>query len=324
MDSSWRERLVGPVVSLPTFCDDDYNLLLDRQRIHIRWLKDQGIKEGNGILLIAGGVGETYMLHDEEFNVLADLVVEEAAGEVPTMVMISELGARRAAMKARYAAEAGVDYILLSPPHYSLPTEDDIFLHHQYVNDAADIGIMVYNSHWVMPGPGYEYSARLFERFADLEHIVSVKWSASNLNHWLGMQKHFGDRFNFIQNQMMFSLGARYGMKGFIDMYGNAMPRFSIHLWELLKAGKYVEFDEVFGKHRIDPFLRLARPGDPTWSSVADGWWALTSLRLLGLDAGPAFPGQAPPSPAFEKQMRGVLEDSGMKEWVDWDQSVFD
>ena len=38
MDLKWKERLVGPVVSLPTFNDDKYNLLLDRQRIHVRWL----------------------------------------------------------------------------------------------------------------------------------------------------------------------------------------------------------------------------------------------------------------------------------------------
>ena len=35
-----KEKLVGVVASLPSFCDDDYNLLLDRQRKHIRWLID--------------------------------------------------------------------------------------------------------------------------------------------------------------------------------------------------------------------------------------------------------------------------------------------
>ena len=129
MDLKWKERLVGPIVSLPTFNDDKYNLLLDRQRIHIRWLMEQGISEGNGVLLIAGGVGETYMLNDDEYFKLVDLLMDEVKGTVPTMVMISETGTRRAAMKAKYAADAGVDYALLSPPHYSSPSESDIFLH---------------------------------------------------------------------------------------------------------------------------------------------------------------------------------------------------
>ena len=324
MASSRREKLVGPVVSLPTFTDDGYNLLLDRQRKHIQWLIDQGIKEGDGVLLIAGGVGETYMLQDDEFRTLADLVVDEVRGQVPTMVMISELGARRAADKARYAADAGVDFILLSPPHYSLPTEDDIFLHHKYVNAAADIGIIVYNSYWVMPAPGYEYSPRLFERFAELENIVGVKWSASNINRYFAMPKMFGDRFNFIENMFVFSHGARFGMKGFIDMYGNAMPRLSLHLWNLLKTGRYEEFDGLFRKLKVEPFLRPGTPEETGWRSVGDGHFALMSLKLLGLDAGPAFPGQAPPPPAHVEHTRRMLEASGMMDWVDWDQSIFD
>ena len=60
-----QEKLVGPVVSLPTFVDDDHNLLLDRQAKHIRWLMDHGIGvDGNGVLLAAGGYGEGYFLED--------------------------------------------------------------------------------------------------------------------------------------------------------------------------------------------------------------------------------------------------------------------
>jgi len=270
---------------MPTFNDDRYNLLLDRQRKHVRWLMDQGIKEGSGVLLIAGGVGETYFLEDDEFRALTDLLADEVRGTVPTMVMVSELNARRAAAKARYAADAGIDFVLLSPPHYSLPSEGDIFLHHKYVNDAADIGIVVYNSYWVMPGPGYEFSPALFEQFATLENIVGVKWSASNASNYLGMQTLFGERFNFIENMFVLSLGPRFGTTGFIDMYGNATPRLSLHLWGLLQAGKYDEYEEVFRKYKFDPFVDrpgpVSRKGASPWAMPPThywccGYWALT------------------------------------------------
>ena len=51
---SRKEKLVGVNMSLPTFCDDQYNLRLDRQRKHIRWLIDQGIKEGDAVIIICG------------------------------------------------------------------------------------------------------------------------------------------------------------------------------------------------------------------------------------------------------------------------------
>ena len=322
MDSKWKERLVGPVVSLPTFNDDKYNLLLDRQRIHVRWLIDQGMSEGNGVLLISGGVGETYMLNDDEYFHLVDLLTDEVKRTVPTMVMISETGARRAAMRAKYAADAGIDYVLLSPPHYSSPTEDDIFLHHEYVNGEADIGIMVYNSFWVIPN-GYEFSAGLFDRLASLENVISVKWSSSNFNNYIGMVKHFKDRFAFIDNMSMYSYGHRAGMKGFIDMFGNAVPRLSLHMWNLLKEKKYDEYDRLWLKIKGEPLMKPSLASDPSWSSVGDAWHALTYLKLLGLDAGPAMPGQAPPSIEYIEHANKILEAGGMKDWSDWDSDLF-
>ena len=277
----------------------------------------------DGVLLIAGGVGETYMLEDDEFRRLADLLVEEVDGRVPTMVMVHELGVRRAAGKVKYAADAGIDFVLLSPPHYSLPTEDDIFLHKKYVNDAADIGIVLYNSYWVMPNPGYEFTPGLLKRLAELDNIVGIKWSASSVPAWIGMQKRFGDRFVFIQNMFVFGEGPRYGMNGFIDLFGNAAPRFSLHMWDLMKRGKYAEYAEAHRKYQFDPALLPGTP-EESFSGVGDGQHAMMILKLLGLDAGPAFPGQAGPPQAHIDYQRRIIEASGMLDWVDWDQSIFD
>ena len=324
MAKSRKEKLVGSILSMPTFCDDQYSLLLDRQRRHIRWLIDQGIKEGSGVLLIAGGVGETYMLEDGEFGALAELVVDEAKGETPTMVMVAELSARRAARKARTAADAGVDYVLLSPPHYSLPSEDDIFLHHQYVNDAADIGLVLYNSYWVMPQPGYSFSPGLFERLARLENIVGIKWSAITIDQYVGMQQQFGDRFNFIENTPFFSQGSRFGMRAFVDIYGNVAPRLSLHLIDLVRHGRFDEYDEIQKQLRFDPVYGKGGSTPPSSPMVADGPHALMLLELLGLDSGPFFPGQAPPGKGYVEYFRDLIATVGVMDWVDWNQSILE
>ena len=48
MTDARQEKLVGAIISLPTFKDENHNLLLDRQRKHIRWLIDQGIGKDAG------------------------------------------------------------------------------------------------------------------------------------------------------------------------------------------------------------------------------------------------------------------------------------
>ena len=55
---------------------------------------------------------------------------------------------------------------------------------------------------------------------------------------------------------------------------------------------------------------------------VADGPHALMLLKLMGLDAGPWFPGQAAPSDAYVAYYKNLLATSGAMDWVDWDQAT--
>ena len=148
MSKRRKAKLVGSLLSLPTFNDEDYNLLLDRQRIHLNWTIKNGFTEGNGVLLMAGGLGEGAFLRDSEWQALVEVTVEVADGRAPTAMGVTELSAREAADKAKRAADLGIDFIQLSPPHYMGPTDDDVFGYFKYVNDAADVGIIAYNLPW--------------------------------------------------------------------------------------------------------------------------------------------------------------------------------
>lgn len=317
-----RERLQGSILSMLTFTNDDYSVDLDSQRKHVRWLIDQGMVEGQCVHLIAGGAGETYMLEEDEFQALADLIIDEGKGVAPTMVMVSELSARAAARKCKYAADAGVDFVLLSPPHYSQPTEEDIYLHHKYVNDRVDIGIMTYNSYWVMPG-GYSYSPSLFEKLAELDNVVGVKWTGATTEDYLGFQQMFGDRFAMSENRQFFGMGAEFGMKSRIDVMANAAPRLSLHQTRSMKEGKYDEIAALYRQINFNPVYQRGRARAGA-QMVADGPHARMLMRLVGLGTGPAFPGQAEPSQAYVDFWKESIEMSGVLEWVDWDQSILD
>ncbi len=240
------------------------------------------------------------------------------------MIGVFELSAQRAAKKAQYAAEAGIDFIQLAPPHYMVPSEEDVFGHYKYVNDAADIGIMAYNIPWAMPRPGFEFSARLLERFTELENVVGIKWASNDIRHYLRMLRLFSDRFNFIDNMIIFSLGFRMGAKGFINFYANVAPRFGLKLWELVQQKDYDAFDQLWLKLRFDPFIKVVRPEEQAWVGVGEGPTSRMTLRALGMESGPAFPAQAEPPEAYLETARRAIEASGILEWVDWDQSIIE
>lgn len=324
MVQKYRDKLIGVVISLPTWVDEDHNLLLKQQKRHIEWLVEKGITTGEAVILGAGGLGEGYFLSDEEWYHITGTVAEAADGKVPTMMGIFELSAREAAKKAQYAAEAGIDFIQLAPPHYMVPSEDDVFYHYEYVNDRADIGIMAYNVPWAMPQPGFDFTEELIHRFLELEHVAGIKWSSFNHKHYLRVLRTFHQKLNFIDNMMIFSLGAKLGMKGFIDFHANAAPRLSLHLWELLKAKKYDEFDELYLKIRFDPYLKTVTPEMREWVGVGEGPTTRLTCYLLGLDAGPFYPAQAPLSEEYIEGARKAIENSGTLDWVDWDQKILE
>ena len=102
---------------------------LDRQRRHLRWLLDQGVNEGNGLIMFAAGGSEGYFLHDDEWKASVDFLAEECKGRVPSIAGIFNLSARKCAEKAAYCAEIGIDFVQTQPPHYMVPTDDEVYHH---------------------------------------------------------------------------------------------------------------------------------------------------------------------------------------------------
>ena len=137
------------------------------------------------------------------------------------------------------------------------------------------------------------------------------------------MIRLFKDRFNFIEQGGMLSLGYRLGMVGFIDTLGNVAPRYSLKKWELIRERRFDEFDELELK-RFDAELKSARRSEAAYPGMGEGPPARARLLSMGMKTGPYFPNQEPVSEAFRRSIARSIETSGFMEWVDWDQSIFD
>ena len=322
MNNSRYERLSGISVSLPTFTDQEYNLELGKAQKQIRWLIDQGLTEENCVVFTAGGLGEGYFLDDDEWVAMAETLVEAAAGKVPTGIGVFELSARRAAKKAKIAADIGMEFIQCAPPRYMQPTEDEIFTHYQYISDNADIGIMAYNTPWAMPG-GYNFSRSLIERFTQLDNFAGIKWSTTRADDYISMIRHFGDRISFVSNGGVMSIGYQMGARGFTDFMVNVAPRLSLLRWQLVKEQRWTEFDELEVSMRYDPAFAV-EPGDMSAPGMGEGPDARLRLSVLGMETGPHFPAQVGYPQSHIDAYKKTVDASGIRDWVDWDQSILD
>jgi dihydrodipicolinate synthase/N-acetylneuraminate lyase len=198
--------------------------------------------------------------------------------------------------------------------------------HFRWINDNVDIGIFAYNTPWAQPQPGYDFQEPVFEKFVEFENVIGVKWSSFDQGFYLTMARLFADKLNFVCNQMnrVLSLPAKLGFKGFINSNSLVAPRFALHEWELFKNGRYDELDDLLLKIEVDPFLRLSQPEDVVWRSMGEGPHVRVGMEALGLKMGPAFPAQKALSPDSIRQRREGFEKSGILEWVDWREELWE
>jgi len=124
---SYREKICGNFIALPTPFHSDFSLNLPMLRRLVRRLLDAGYRTGNGVLLAGGAGGEFASLRTEERKQVAEAVVSEAAGRIPVIVGAQDTSTMRVLEIARFAESLGADGIQVGPPYYEPATPDDVF-----------------------------------------------------------------------------------------------------------------------------------------------------------------------------------------------------
>src|ERR671924_2258557 len=114
-----RERLTGCYVTVPTpFRDGDLEVDFESLSRHVRFLIDEGVVTGSGILLACGAAGDFSTLTLDERIAVTDAVVDAAAGRVPVAMGAQTSSSRELVLLAKAAQRLGAEYIQVSPPFY--------------------------------------------------------------------------------------------------------------------------------------------------------------------------------------------------------------
>jgi 4-hydroxy-tetrahydrodipicolinate synthase len=153
---------VGGVVPIaPTPFTESGDLDLAGQRRVLDCMIDQGV---DGICILAN-YSEQFALSDSEREILLDLCLDHVAGRVPVIVTASHYGTGIVVERARRAAAAGAQALMLMPPYHGAllrADETGMFEHFAAVAAAVDIPIMVQDA----PLSGVSLSVGFLARLA--------------------------------------------------------------------------------------------------------------------------------------------------------------
>ncbi len=232
-----KERLRGCIVAVLTPFDDEFEVDYGRLAELTEWWIESGLVKGKAVLKVASVMGELPQLSDAEWPPLVRTVVQAAKGRVDVMGGIHTKDTKRTIEDAKLCQDLGAVGLQISPPVFNDVTQDDIVRYFDDVSNAIDIGIMVYHTHWL---PSGRIEIDTFKQFANMEHVVAVKWNTPPDVPYERMEELASD-LNILDNSSQPGRCYKHGGRGFMDHQATAYPAHDLKVLELLEAGKYDE-----------------------------------------------------------------------------------
>ena len=258
---------------------------------------DRLVEAGVHAIAPLGSTGELAYLDEAEFETCVDASIAAVAGRLPVLVGVSDMTTARTVRRARYAAQAGADAVMVSPVSYWKLSEREITAHYRAVSDAIDIDIVAYNN---PATSGIDMSPDLLvAMFEGIEHVTMVKESTGDLSRMLRIATLSDGRLPFFNGSNPLVLDAlRAGAAGWCTAAPNLRPQPCLDLYAAVIAGELDKAQQLYDD--LKPLLEfIVAGGLPT--TVKAG------LDMLGVPAGEPRRPLLPLDESGRVELRGLL-----------------
>ena len=237
----------------------------------------------NGIegLIPLGSTGEFLSVSREERTAITETVIRAAAGRVPVLIGTGAEDTREAVALAREADGMGADGVLVIPPFYSVPTEDELYVHYKGIADAIGIPVMVYNN---PATANVDLTPPILARLSTIAGCCYVKESTLEVTRVRDILAASDGRMAVFAGVLGYE-SAWLGAIGWVAVCSNVVPRLSADMFRAAAAGDRETALPLY--RRLAPLLSWV--GGPRYVSGTKA-----ALRLIGRDMGPPRPPRLP------------------------------
>jgi len=194
------------------------------------WLEQEGMHG----LFIGGSTGEWSSLSRLERKALFDAAGSQMRGRLPLLAGCTSFTPAESIDLADHALAAGFDGVVVAPPPYIRPNEEEVYSFYKMVSEAVKLPVIVYN--WPA-GTGIDMSIELLSRISALDNIVGIKQSSSSLERFIQTLFELNDVvrvFGFSMDEVgitLFQARGGYGTIGAGGVLGRFQPDFFNKLW---------------------------------------------------------------------------------------------
>ncbi len=276
-------------VAVTPFTDGDRAVDVSALKSFLDWQLDVGVP---GVIML-GTTGEFLTLDPSERRLVVDTTVSHIAGRIPVLVGTMNAYTPLAVSQSKEAVELGADGLMILPPYYYTPTQDEIFNYYRAICDAVNVPIMLYNNPVTSNvDMSAALVARLAEAFENIRYIKESSQQVGRVREVIELTEGVMNVFAGEQLVDSYLLGAI----GYVNPYGNYIPYASRRIFDLLDEGRLEEAREIEAlMNAIDHIIAAGHPtyGHQCYSKalaaaaghpVGDVRPPLTTLAELGAE----------------------------------------
>lgn len=194
-------------------------------------------------IVACGSTGEYYALNNDERQQLMAFIVEKVQNRVLLIAGVNDTSTAGCIAKAEQAKALGYQGLMLAPPIYCLPQQNEIISYFKTVSRTVQLPIIMYN----FPArSGVEIDVETVIELSADENIVGIKESSGDFSRALTLLN--ADLKNFAVACGSDDQGADYlywGARSWIGGGANYLPEAHVKMLEAAKDGDFVQVRET-------------------------------------------------------------------------------
>lgn len=210
---------------------------------NIDWLLEKGV---HGICLL-GATGEYQSITMEEHKWYVEKILKHIDGRVPVIIGASRERTDDVIELGKNAKENGAAAIMVLPPFYCNPLQDEIYMHYKNINDGVDIPVLVYNN---PDSAGVDIEYETLEKIAELPNCQYIKETTCDIKRFTPIAMNLKDKITpFCGCENLAYESFVMGAEGWICVLANIAPGMCIDLYNAIVEEKdYEKGYEVYKK----------------------------------------------------------------------------
>ncbi len=262
-------------------------------------LSDHLIKAGVHGLTPLGSTGEFAYLNREQRSAVVQTTIEAAHKRVPVIAGVASTATADAVAQARHYQQLGADGILAICEAYFPLKDTQVESYFRAIADAVDIPVVLYTN------PNFQRSDLTLDVIARLSkhaRIRYIKDASTNTGRLLSIMNRAPAMKVFSASAHIPAAVMLIGGVGWMAGPANIIPRQSVRLYELCRAGKWAQamtlqrglwrINEAFARFNLAACIKAG-------------------LQIQGYDVGDPLPPQAALSVEDRKAVEAILAEIG-------------